>query len=67
MPKDVDCSEEFHTALMEATMDGHVEVTKALLEAGAPVNIQNDAFESPLTLAACGGHLELVFLYKYYL
>lgn len=67
MPKNVDCSEEFHTALMEATMDGHVEVTKALLEAGAPVNIQNDAFESPLTLAACGGHLELVFLYKHYL
>lgn len=41
-------------------MDGHVEVARALLNAGAPVNLPSDSFESPLTLAACGGHTELV-------
>lgn len=60
MPESADRDEEFHTALMEASMDGHVEVTKALLNAGAPVNLLSDTFESPLTLAACGGHTELV-------
>lgn len=64
MPDNADREEEFHTALMEASMDGHVNVTKALLNAGAPVNLPSDSFESPLTLAACGGHSELVSFFK---
>ena len=51
-----------HTALMEASMDGHVEVAKLLLDHGAEVNMPADSFESPLTLAACGGHVELAML-----
>ena len=55
-------SDEMHTALMEASMDGHVEVAKLLLDHGAEVNMPADSFESPLTLAACGGHVELAML-----
>lgn len=51
-----------HTALMEASMDGHVEVARLLLDSGAQVNMPTDSFESPLTLAACGGHVELALL-----
>ena len=54
--------DEMHTALMEASMDGHVEVAKLLLDHGAEVNMPADSFESPLTLAACGGHVELAML-----
>lgn len=55
-------TDEMHTALMEASMDGHVEVAKLLLDSGAQVNMPADSFESPLTLAACGGHVELAML-----
>lgn len=51
-----------HTALMEASMDGHVEVARLLLDSGAQVNMPTDSFESPLTLAACGGHVDLAML-----
>lgn len=44
-------------------MDGHVPVAKVLLEAGAKVSMPTESFESPLTLAACGGHVELVCSY----
>ncbi len=56
--------EELHTALMEASMDGHMEVAKVLLDFGAPVNLASDSFESPLTLAACGGHVDLVYTFS---
>ena len=49
-------TDEMHTALMEASMDGHVEVARLLLDSGAQVNMPADSFESPLTLAACGGN-----------
>lgn len=55
-------TDEMHTALMEASMDGHVEVARLLLDSGAQVNMPTDSFESPLTLAACGGHVELATL-----
>ena len=62
-----------HTALMEASMDGHVEVARLLLDSGAQVNMPADSFESPLTLAACGGtnnfffeNKDLDFSYKHY-
>jgi ankyrin repeat protein len=34
-------TDEMHTALMEASMDGHVEVARLLLDSGAQVNIQH--------------------------
>lgn len=55
-------TDEMHTALMEASMDGHVEVARLLLDSGAEVNMPTDSFESPLTLAACGGHVDLAKL-----
>jgi len=55
-------TDEMHTALMEASMDGHVEVASLLLDSGAQVNMPTDSFESPLTLAACGGNVELALL-----
>lgn len=58
-PEKVD---ELHTGLLEAAMDGHVEVARVLLDGGALVNLPTENFESPLTLAACGGHYELVKL-----
>ncbi|KAK6054962.1 ankyrin repeat protein [Cooperia oncophora] len=51
--------EELHTALMEAAMDGHLEVARILIQAGAPVNLTSESYESPLTLSCCGGHAEL--------
>lgn len=62
MPKEKNAQEEeeLHTALMEASMDGHVEVAKLLLDTGAKVNLASESFENPLTLASCGGHTEMV-------
>uniref|UniRef100_A0A493SZQ4 Uncharacterized protein n=1 Tax=Anas platyrhynchos platyrhynchos TaxID=8840 RepID=A0A493SZQ4_ANAPP len=37
-------------------------VPRLLLDSGAQVNMPADSFESPLTLAACGGHVELAAL-----
>ncbi|KAK6746821.1 hypothetical protein RB195_000214 [Necator americanus] len=54
--------EELHTALMEAAMDGHLEVARVLIQAGAPVNLTSESYESPLTLSCCGGHAELAKL-----
>jgi len=50
------------SALMEACMDGHVQVARLLLDHGADVNMPPDSYESPLTLSACGGHFELASL-----
>lgn len=47
---------------LQASMDGHVEVARLLLDSGAQVNMPTDSFESPLTLAACGGHVDLAML-----
>ena len=41
-------------------MDGHVEVARLLLDSGAQVNMPADSFESPLTLADCGGMIDFV-------
>ena len=35
-------TDEMHTALMEAAMDGHVEVARLLLDSGAQVNLEDD-------------------------
>ena len=39
-----------------------MDVARLLLDHGAQVNMPADSFESPLTLAACGGHLDLAGL-----
>ena len=44
------------------SQDGHVDVARLLLDHGAQVNMPADSFESPLTLAASGGHYELAAL-----
>ena len=36
-------TDEMHTALMEASMDGHVDVARLLLDHGAQVTIKRDA------------------------
>lgn len=43
-------------------MDGHVEVARVLLDAGASVNQPSENYENALTLSACGGHYDLVKL-----
>jgi ankyrin repeat protein len=55
-------NEMIFSALMEACMDGHVQVARLLLDHGADVNMPPDSYESPLTLSACGGHFELASL-----
>jgi ankyrin repeat protein len=39
-------TDEMHTALMEASMDGHVEVARLLLDSGAQVSAE---FKVPFT------------------
>ena len=38
-------TDEMHTALMEASMDGHVEVAKLLLDSGAQVSLKQFILE----------------------
>ena len=53
------------TALTIASAKGHVEFVKLLLENGAKVNLKTSDWNSPLWLAANGGHLEVAeLLYK---
>uniref|UniRef100_A0A803Y096 Uncharacterized protein n=1 Tax=Meleagris gallopavo TaxID=9103 RepID=A0A803Y096_MELGA len=40
----------------------YIVLSRLLLDSGAQVNMPADSFESPLTLAACGGHVELAAL-----
>jgi ankyrin repeat protein len=44
-------TDEMHTALMEASMDGHVEVARLLLDSGAQVCVSCDA---DAALTKCG-------------
>ena len=38
-------TDEMHTALMEASMDGHVEVARLLLDSGAQVFCRSKRYE----------------------
>lgn len=49
-----------HTPLHLAAAHGHVEVVRALIDTGAPVNIQVDCDDTPLHLAAAGGHVDVM-------
>lgn len=48
------------TSLIIAIQNGHVEMTKLLLNMGANPNISNSVGDSPLTIAAQDGYLEIV-------
>ena len=50
-----------YTPLMEAAREGHEDVVQLLVEHGANVNAQTEETqETALTLACCGGFMEVV-------
>uniref|UniRef100_A0A8R1DG54 ANK_REP_REGION domain-containing protein n=1 Tax=Caenorhabditis japonica TaxID=281687 RepID=A0A8R1DG54_CAEJA len=52
---------EMYSALMEAAMDGHIEVCRLMLNRGTPTDMTNPySVESPLSLACSGGYPEVV-------
>jgi len=54
-------NDEGYTPLMEAAREGHLCVVRALLKHGAIINAQTEeTHETALTLAACGGFLDVV-------
>lgn len=55
-------NEHDFTALMHACAEGHIEATRALLHAGASVDICNPQRETALHLASSLGHIEVVRL-----
>ena len=48
-----------NTALMLAAENGHVEIARLLLDAGADKNLQNERDSTALMLAARNGHVEI--------
>ena len=53
---------EGKTALHVASLEGHSEAVKLLLEAGAEVDAEDDNGQTPLSWAAENGHSEAVKL-----
>ena len=54
-------NDEGYTPLMEASREGHEEMVALLLAQGADINSQTEETqETALTLACCGGFLEVV-------
>ncbi len=51
-----------HTALIQATKEGNIEVVQELLNAGADINIRNYDGNNALWFACFGNHLDLVTL-----
>jgi len=51
---------------MRAAWNGHTEVVKALIDAGAPVNDSSDDGKSALDYAMEGEHPEIVRLLRAY-
>ncbi len=54
------------TALMSAARNGHTEVVKLLLAAGANVSAKNNKGETALSTARMRGHEEIQELLKHY-
>ncbi|KAH8815827.1 ankyrin repeat protein [Xylogone sp. PMI_703] len=51
-----------NTPLQVASLEGHVEIVKLLIEAGAQLDTYNDAKDTPLLDAVDNGHLEVIKL-----
>ena len=62
----VQVNDERYTPLMEASREGHEEMVALLLSQGSEINAQTEETqETALTLACCGGFLEVAhFLIK---
>ncbi len=52
------------TALMWASLEGHPEIAKLLIEEGADVNVQNDDGATALMAASQEGHKEIAKLLR---
>ncbi|MBI4559347.1 MAG: ankyrin repeat domain-containing protein [Candidatus Hydrogenedentes bacterium] len=48
------------TPLIEAARHGHLDMVKLLVEKGANVNLQGEAWYAPLHCAAAAGHIEVM-------
>ena len=46
-------TDEMHTALMEASMDGHVEVARLLLDSGAQVRSKGSPLIKGIAIVDC--------------
>jgi len=56
------CARHSHSPLHGASLYGHVELSRVLLEHGANVNAHNWSDWTPLHYASCGGHLRVAQL-----
>ena len=55
-----------YTPLMEAAMNGHLDIVKLLIHHGADVNAQSSCGNTPLMLACANGHEQVVkYLLKF--
>jgi len=61
---DVNATNELYTALMLASENGHMEVVKVLLAAGADVNVKSRTGNTALSQATEQGHSEIIELLK---
>ncbi|OLQ00914.1 Ankyrin repeat domain-containing protein 50 [Symbiodinium microadriaticum] len=61
-PVDPDVTDNETTALSEAASEGHVEVARLLLEAGAATDMDDPGYCTPLSASAMCGHVEVVQL-----
>lgn len=49
-----------NTPLHTAAYLGHLTIVERLLQAGAPIEVENQSGSMPLHLAAEGGHMDVV-------
>lgn len=62
-PEDLDWPDfAGNTPLQVASLEGHVEIVKMLIEAGCALDTYNDAKDTPLLDAVDNGHLEVIKL-----
>ncbi|KAL3664213.1 hypothetical protein V7S43_010542 [Phytophthora oleae] len=52
----------FTIALIVSCREGQIDAVRDLIDYGVPVNLQDQAGNSPLSYAATNGHVEIVIL-----